>query len=201
MNAVEKTRFGLVLLLWLAGLCAAAQFAKFSVVFPTIREHYPDAGTSAGFLVSILSLMGIVLGTSAGMIVARVGFRRLLLSALVLGAAASAYQATLPPFEPMLASRLVEGLSHLVIVVAAPTLMAQVSAPRHRPVTMTLWGTFFGVAFTIVAWLGLPLVSIHGLHMLFIAHAVAMSAVAVALYFYLPRLVNAPSDQSATRLS
>jgi DHA1 family inner membrane transport protein len=190
MNAPKETRFSLVLLLWVAGLCAAAQFAKFSVAFPAIRSLYPDAGASLGFLVSILSLMGIVLGTSAGLIIARIGFRRLLLSALVLGAAVSAYQATLPGLEFMLASRVIEGLSHLVIVVAAPTLIAQVSSERHRSITLTLWGTFFGVAFSIVAWFGLPLVSRHGLHTLFLVHAAILAVIALVLYFRLPRLVN-----------
>ncbi|MEM9106122.1 MAG: MFS transporter [Pseudomonadota bacterium] len=195
MDAPSKTRFGLVLLLWAAGLCAAAQFAKFSVAFPAIRQFYPDAGTSLGFLVSILSFMGIVFGTTAGLIIARIGFRRLLLYALVLGAAVSAYQATLPGFAPMLASRVVEGLSHLVIVVAAPTLIAQVSELRHRAMTLTLWGTFFGVAFSIVAWFGLPLVSRHGLHVLFLVHAVIMAGVALVLYFQLPRLINTQPNQ------
>ncbi len=195
MDAPDKTRFGLVLLLWVAGLCAAAQFAKFSVAFPAIRSLYPDAGTSLGFLVSILSLMGIVFGTTAGLIIARIGFRRLLLSALVLGAAVSAYQATLPGFAPMLTSRVIEGISHLVIVVAAPTLIAQVSAQRHRAMTLTLWGTFFGVAFSLVAWFGLPLVSRHGLHVLFLVHATIMAAIALVLFFRLPRLVNTQPDQ------
>ena len=196
MDAPDKTRFGLVLLLWVAGLCAAAQFAKFSVAFPAIRSLYPEAGGSLGFLVSILSLMGIVFGTTAGLIIARIGFRRLLLSALVLGAAVSAYQATLPGLVPMLASRVIEGLSHLVIVVAAPTLIAQVSARRHRAMTLTLWGTFFGVAFSLVAWLGLPLVSRHGLHGLFLVHGMLMAAIALVLYFRLPRLVHTPQEQA-----
>jgi len=201
MDAPDKTRFGLVLLLWVAGLCAAAQFAKFSVAFPAIRTLYPEAGTSLGFLVSILSFMGIMFGTTAGLFIARIGFRRLLLSALVLGAAVSAYQASLPGLVPMLASRVIEGLSHLVIVVAAPTLIAQVSAQRHRAMTLTLWGTFFGVAFSLVAWLGLPLVDRHGLHVLFLVHALIMAAIAVALFVWLPRLVNTQPQQALPKMA
>ena len=194
MNGQDGTRFGLVFLLWAAGLCAAAQFAKMAVVFPTLQEHYPGAGAEVGFLISIISFLGILLGTSAGMVIARLGFRRLLLWALVLGGAVSAYQATLPPFGMMMASRFVEGISHLIIVVAAPTLIAQFSAERHRPYTLTLWGTFFGVAFSLAAWLGIPLVSTHGLHMMFIAHAAAISVVALLLYFWLPTVLPADAE-------
>lgn len=181
-----RTRFGLVFLLWFAGLCAAGQFAKISTVFAELQSTYGGAGAWSGFLVSILSLTGIVLGLAAGQTVARAGFRRLLIGALLLGAAMSAWQAVLPPFSLMLASRLLEGLSHLAIVVAAPTLIAQVSTSRHRPVTMTLWGTFFGVAFAVFAWLGAPLAREFGIASLFLAHAAAMVTVAMVLYLRLP---------------
>ncbi|MCY6380707.1 MFS transporter [Hoeflea prorocentri] len=196
MKTPTSTRFGLVLLLWAAGLGAAAQFAKVSVIFPDLRELYPDAGTEIGFLVSVISFMGIIFGTSAGMIVARVGFRRLILWALLLGAVVSAYQATLPTVVPMFASRVIEGLSHLVIVVAAPTLIAQISSDRHRPMTLTLWGTFFGVAFSLVAWFGLPLVEAYGLHSIFVAHAAFMFVVAVVLYFLLPSILEGDADRT-----
>ena len=185
MKQPVDTPVALVLLLWLAGLAAAAQFAKFSLVFPNLESLYPQAGTSLGFLITLLSLIGIILGLVAGLIVARFGFRRILLSALVLGALVSVYQATLPPFEYMLLSRVLEGLSHLAIVVAAPTLLVQISAERHRGAVMTLWATFFGVAFTLVAWLGLPLVEIYGLPSLFLAHAVFLTIVATLLHFKL----------------
>lgn len=186
MDTRENTSFALVLVLWAAGLGAAGQFAKISVIFPTIQEVYHGAGPSLGFLVSLISFLGIALGLFAGLIVARVGFRKLLLFALVLGAVLSAWQSILPSLPLMLASRVIEGASHLVIVVAAPTLIAQVSAPRHRTITMTLWSTFFGVSFAVVAWLGIPLVAEHGVGSLFVSHAAFMAAVAAALYFMLP---------------
>jgi MFS transporter, DHA1 family, inner membrane transport protein len=176
----------LVLALWVAGLCAAAQFAKISLIFPELRAIYADAGAAAGFLLSLVSLLGVVFGLVAGIVVARFGFRSLLLFALLLGALVSLYQATMPSFELMLASRLIEGASHLLIVVAAPTLIAQVSSDRYRPAAMTLWGTFFGVAYALVAWLGLPLTAAYGLHALFVAHGAAMALTAAILYLALP---------------
>ncbi len=186
LGQFARTQFGLILALWAAGLCAAAQFAKVSVIFQDLRAVYPEAGTWAGFLVTLISFMGVVLGLFAGMIVTRFGFRRPILLALVLGAALSFYQATLPWFPLMLASRFVEGLSHLIIVVAAPTLIARISSDRHRPMVMTLWSTFFGVAFALVAWLGVPLAKDHGLPALFVAHGVAMLVVVVVLFAMLP---------------
>jgi len=187
MSTPDRTPFGLVLLLYAAGLGAAAQYGKASVLFPALRAAYPDAGTAIGFIVSGIGLLGIVFGLAAGLLVARLGTRRLLLAALVFGAAMSAYQATLPALPLMIASRVAEGLSHLVIVVAAPTLIAQVSAPRHRVFTLTLWSTFFGVSFAVLAWVGQPFAARHGTGALILAHAAFMAAMAVALAIRLPR--------------
>jgi MFS transporter, DHA1 family, inner membrane transport protein len=187
MSSPQRTPYILVFVLWLAGLCAAAQFAKISLIFPELQAIYPGYGTAAGFLVTLISFMGVILGLFTGMMIARFGFRKPLIAALLLGAGLSAVQATLPPFPLMLASRLVEGLSHLAIVVAAPTLIARLSTERDRPIAMTVWGTFFGVAFAVVGYFGLPLVKAYGLPALFFAHAAAMLTIAAALFAMMPR--------------
>lgn len=187
MPDVTRTRFGLVLLLYAAGLGAAAQYGKASVLFPALRALYPEAGATLGFVVSGIGLLGIVFGLAAGLLVAGLGVRRLLVGALLFGAAMSAFQATLPALPLMIASRVAEGLSHLVIVVAAPTLIAQVSAPRHAVFTLTLWSTFFGVSFALLAWLGQPFAARHGAGALILGHAIFMAAVALALALALPR--------------
>ncbi len=160
----------IILVLWAAGLGAAGQFAKIAVPFGSLRALYPEAG----WLLSVVSLLGVVFGMSAGVLVARIGGQRLLIASLLLGAAMSLWQAALPSFAVMLASRLIEGFSHLMIVVAAPTLIADIAPQRFRAAAMTLWSTFFGVAFALIAWLGLPLVAAYGLPMLFLAHGLFM---------------------------
>ncbi len=182
----SRTSFSLILLLWAAGLGAAGQFAKMSVPFTDLQMAYPQAGVALGFLVSLISFLGIVLGLVAGLFVSRVGSRRLILPALLLGAVISLGQSFLPPLPILLASRVVEGLSHLVIVVVAPTLIAQAASDRHRAAAMTLWSSFFGVSFALVAWLGLPLVARAGIGSLFQAHAAWMLLVAGALAWRLP---------------
>ena len=187
----------LTFLLWAAGLCAAAQFAKVGLALPELARVYPDAGLGLGFLVSAISVVGALLGLLAGVLAARIGTRRLLLGGLALGALASLVQATLPPLPLLLTSRLVEGAAHLGIVVAAPTLIAAVASERLRPAAMTLWGTFFGVAFALTAWLGLPLVEARGVGALFLAHAACTAAAGVALLALLPREAVASDDGPA----
>lgn len=193
-----KTPFLLIFLLWGAGLGAAAQYAKVSVIFDQLPALFPDAGALLGFAVSLVGLLGILLGVIAGVMVARIRYRRALLTALWLGAVISGLQALSPPFEWFLGLRAIEGLSHLAIVVAAPTLIAQLSAPKDRGFTLTLWGTFFGVAFAVLTWGGLPLVARHGVQSLFAAHSAYMAVFAVILTMTLEKL---PSESMPEILS
>ncbi len=181
----QHTNFPLVFILWGAGLGAAGQYAKISVIFDQLGPVYPDAGAALGFMVSLVGFVGILLGVVAGLVVARIRYRRAMLWALWAGAAMSLFQASLPALPLMLASRVVEGMSHLAIVVAAPTLIASLSAARHTGFTLTLWSTFFGVAFTLLVALGLPLVAAYGVPALFIAHAIWMAVFAIVLTRFL----------------
>ncbi|MFD1795488.1 MFS transporter [Paracoccus aurantiacus] len=176
-----------VLLLWLSGLGAAGQFAKIGVPFSEIIERFPDAGASLGLLLSLVSLIGAVFGMIAGGLVARIGLRRAMLAALLLGAVISLLQSMMGTLAPLLASRVIEGVSHLLIVVAAPTLIAQMTPQPLRNFVMTLWSTFFGVAYALTAWLGMPLVEANGLPALFRFHGFYMLACSLLLAVVLPR--------------
>ena len=171
----------LVLLLWIAGLGAAGQFAKIAVPFVEFPLIYPGSAAHVGWLLSIISLIGAVFGAFAGALVGALGLRRMLVAGMLAGGAISLWQALLPGFGTMLVSRVLEGVTHLAIVVAAPTLIAQASPDRFRGASMALWSTFFGAGFALFAWAGLPLVETRGVGALFVAHGVAMLAIGAVL--------------------
>lgn len=173
----------LVALIWLAGLGAAAQYGKVSVTFAVLADLYPEGGALIGFALSLVGFVGIALGVVAGFLGTWIGMRRCLIGGLGFGALLSFVQASGLPLEAFLASRVLEGLSHLAIVVAAPTLIARIAPDRWRGFAMTLWGTFFGVAFSLLVWLGLPLVDVAGLGALFLAHGIWMAVFALILVF------------------
>ena len=64
-----RTNFPLVLALWGAGLGAAGQYAKISVIFDQLPGVYPDAGAALGFIVSLVGFVGILFGVIAGLLV------------------------------------------------------------------------------------------------------------------------------------
>ncbi|SHJ12330.1 MFS transporter [Wenxinia saemankumensis] len=181
MSPNDRGNWPLILALWGAGLGAAAQYGKISVIYDLLPAVWPGAGARLGWAVGLVGAVGIVLGVVAGMGVARIGYRRSLLWALWLGAALSAVQAAGLPFGWFLASRVIEGASHLAIVVAAPTLIAALATDRDRGLALTLWGTFFGVTFALIAWAGRPLALGPGPEALFAAHALCMGILALVL--------------------
>jgi predicted MFS family arabinose efflux permease len=172
----------LVLLLWCAGLGAAAQFGKVSILYDSLRASYGSSEVALGLVVSIVGMVGLIFGTTAGLLVARIGPRRAIVAALAAGAAMSALQAALPAYPLMLASRIVEGASHLAIVVVGPTMIAALAPEPQRPLAMTLWSSFFGVTYTLLALIG-PHVSTAGV---FLGHAGYMAGLAAVLALTLP---------------
>ena len=182
------------LAIWCAGLGAAAQFGKMSVIYAQLGDLYPEhRGVGIGVMVSIIGIIGLIFGTTAGLLVARVGPRRAILAALALGAAVSLVQSLMLPFALMLALRVPEGLSHLAIVVVGPTAIAATASLRFQGLVMTLWGSFFGVSFAALAYFGPGLVAAHGPGLLFQAHAAWMMLCLAALWLLMPAdLITAP---------
>lgn len=176
-----------ILAIWAAGLGAAAQFGKISVLFAELGGQYPGASVVAlGLIVSIVGIVGLIFGTTAGLFVARIGPRRAIVAAMAAGAVMSAVQAFGLSYPLMIASRVVEGVSHLAIVVVGPTVIAGLAAERFRGLAMTLWSSFFGVAFAGLALAAPPLIAAYGAAGVFVAHAGWMLALSLILRAALP---------------
>ncbi len=183
-----------VLALFFAGLGAAAQFGKISFALDALAAAYPAAGPVAlGWVVSIVGIVGLGFGTTAGLVISRIGPRRSIVGALVLGAAVSLLQAMGLPFPLLLLSRVAEGASHLAIVVVGPTVIAATAAGRWQGAAMSLWSTFFGLTYTFLALFAPGVIAGQGLAGLFLPHALWMAMMAAVLWRLLPRDPPAPA--------
>lgn len=181
--ALTALRIGL---LWAAGLVAAGQFAKVSVSFSALAAVYPGAGAGLGLLLGLIGAVGLVFGMSAGVLAAGRGPRAILVTALVAAALLSALQAALPGFGWMLLFRVAEGAAHLAVVVVAPTLIAGLAGRAWQPAALTLWSTFFAVAYALAAVAAPPLLALGGAPAVFLAHGGCAAAAALALALLLP---------------
>lgn len=169
-----------VVLLWACGVVAGLQLAKISVAFDGLQAHYGVSAASLGGVLSAMGAVGIFAGVGMGLLAPRWGLVRVLVAGLALGAMVSALQAALLPLSWLMATRVVEGLSHLAVVVSAPTLMVQSSAPGHRALVMGAWGTFVAVAYAAAGALA-PRVLPLGLPLWLAGHAALMALAAVSV--------------------
>jgi predicted MFS family arabinose efflux permease len=190
-----RTHWLLVGLLFVVGLLAAAQFGKISLALGPLGDVYGRTDTQLALGVSLVGVVGILFGATAGVMVGGIGARRVILAALALGAGLSVFQAVFPPYPVFLATRVLEGVSHLALVVAAPTIMAAVSASRDQSVVMGIWGMFFGVSFALMAVALSILLPVIGLNGLYLAHGSLMATLCVLLWPLLPRGMAAQSAQ------
>lgn len=170
----------------MAGLGAAAQFGKVAISLDSFRAVYPVGEVGLGFLISCVGAVGLTLGVVGGIVITQVGIRRAFVLGLVLAAILSALQALLPAYPVLIALRILEGATHLAIVIAGPILMARHSSDSARPAVMTLWSSFFGLSFMLIALLAPPILRAGGLEYLLLAHAIYMLLLALALWRMLP---------------
>jgi MFS family permease len=185
-----KTNWKLIAAIFVAGLFAAAQFGKLTLTLEVMQDTYSKASAWVPTLISIVGIVGLVFGVVAGPVIARVGMVRILRLSLIVGAAMSLIQAVLPPFEVFALTRIVEGFSHLGLVIAAPTLLAAASNDKDRPFAMGIWAAFFGASLAITAFFLPKILMSGGLPLLFGLHGVGMLLIAVVLTKMLP--ANSP---------
>lgn len=181
----QRSNWPLIALVWLAGLGAAAQFGKMAVMLEPLRSAYGASDVMLGLIVSCTGFAGLLLGVVSGVLVDRIGFRKAMLGGLAAGAALSALQALLPPLPVLIALRLIEGVAHLAIVVSGPVLMSYFASDAQRPAVMTLWSSFFPVAFLGLAVLTASLPDMR-LPPFLLSHALWLALVALALWRALP---------------
>ncbi len=184
-----RTNWPLIALLWTTGLLAAAQFAKLTLTLNGLQVAYPDAPVA--WAVSGVSVVGIIGGALAGFFVARIGARRSVLGAVVVSALVSVCQGLPLPFAAFMATRIIEGFGHLLLVVALPTMMVALSATRDKSVVMGLWGTFFGVSYALLALVVPSIEAWGGPRAIYLVHGALLGALWPVLWMTLPMVMSA----------
>lgn len=197
----QSTHWPRVIVLWLCGVLAAMQFSKISFAFLALQAQYAITPAQTGLLLSTVGMVGLVFGVTVGLFAQTIGYRRLLLVGLGLGAMLALLQSLTPGYMLFWLTRVLEGASHLAVVVTAPTLIVANCAPRHRSIAMGLWSTFVGVAFALTAATGGWVVSHFQVSGLLRWHAMGMAAMFVMALLLVPADVRAPADKRWPQLA
>lgn len=142
MATAERTRWSEVFAAFGAGVIGAAHIGKVPAVIPVLRTEFALDLVTAGWVVSVFSATGMIAGMAAGLLSDRLGHRRVALAGILLLAAGSAAGAVSVSGTILLATRFAEGLGYIVAVVAAPSVLAEAAATRHRRLVVGMWGAF-----------------------------------------------------------
>lgn len=180
-----RKSFLLIVFLWLSGIVAGMQFAKFSSTINLIQTDVGIDSLYSGWLLSSLGIIGIVLGVTSGVIVSRFSPLKMVVAFLWWAAAASLLQALFSQPGAMLTMRILEGFSQLILVSAAPTALLKATPKRYQTLVMTFWGTFFGVAFLVMNVLQGPIIQWGGWKAIFYCHALFSAVIALVLSLFL----------------
>ena len=153
-DPADTTHWRPILVVYAVGVMASLQVGRVAPAAESLQQTFGVGLAAIGVMVALINLAPALLGAAAGTWVDRLGPRgSLTLGCGILAAAAMAAAAPMP-WEALLALRVVEGLGYLLIVVAAPTVIAAEARGRGLARGMALWGTFFTLGLSAAAFAG-----------------------------------------------
>ena len=175
------TSWGPVLLAIGAGILAAFQVGKVHIALPSIRHSFALSLVSASWLLSALSVVGLFVATPTGSYAGKIGTKKTLILGLLLVAAASAAGAFSPTSAWLLWSRLLEGIGFVMIVVAAPSLIVELTTQADIRLALAGWSCFMPGGIALITLLAPLLLATHTWRALWLANALLILLYAVLL--------------------
>jgi MFS family permease len=179
--AIQRTRWGHVALLLAAGIGAAMQVGKVPAALATLQRELRLTLIAAAWVISMFSVVGSVLGFLAGAVADHLGARRSAALGLAGMALAGMLGAGAHGGSFLLASRALEGLGFVLVVVAIPDQLLASAAERDRRFVSALWGTYMPIGTAIALVLAPALVATHGWRFLWQTNAALLVLLAAGL--------------------
>ncbi len=180
------TPWGRLALIYLVGVVAAGQLGIVPPLVPALQRDLGLSLAMAGLAVSIVTLVGAALGVVAGGFSERIGHARALGIGVVVMAAAAALCSAADDAGTLLAARALAGVGYLLVVVAAPSLMALAAEPRHQALVLSLWGTFVPAGIALGGLAAAGFAAGAGWRIAFAVDAVLLAAALVVVLVVLP---------------
>ena len=175
-----------VLIAYALGVLATLQFGRFAPAVETLMGDLAIDLKTFGWLLSLINAAPAGFGLVAGLFAVRHGLKRTLVHAglalaLVVLASVAASELVF-----VLALRFVEGFAYLLIVVAAPTVIALFARPAMRTVLLSLWGSYFFIGLSLSAVAGGWLADLYGWRTWFLICGFGMLIAAACAQIWFP---------------
>ena len=192
---MTQTRWGIVLLGVAGGVLATMQIGKAPPALLLIRDDFGVGMVTAGWVASIVTLTGALIGFATGIVSDAVGPRRIILLGLVCLIAGSIGGGLAPTATILLITRFLEGVGYISVIVAATPLIVSACAGRDIDLAMGLWSAYFPAGIGIMIALSPVFLEFYGWRDMWYANAVL-----VVLFLFVFARVTARvegQDQSA----
>jgi len=189
-----------VLLLIGSGVVASAQVGKAIISMPVIRDDLALGLDIAGLIVAAFATLGATMGIGAGVAVGRLGARRSLIGGMGAVAVGNVIGAGAPDEMVLLAARIIEGLGFMGVVLAIPSMLAQLVRRDARDVVMAVWSAYMPAGIMLMLFAG-PLLPAIGWRTFWLANALAASVCAVLLAIFAPAMSTAPREEASRFLA
>jgi MFS family permease len=180
-----------------AGIAVALHVGKATIALPELQREFGRSLESLSWIISAFPFIGVFGGIAAGQLVRRWGDRRLLSLGLVIVSLASFAGATQHDFTGLIATRVIEGIGFVIVVVAAPTVLTRLVAPQQRNLVFSIWSTFMPAGMAISLFFGPHFA---GWQQSWIAGGILTLLAALLLPFTTPRGVLTTATATTLRL-
>lgn len=183
-----------VLIAYALSVLAAVQLGRFAPAAETVMDDLSVGLNAFGWLVSLINAAPAAFGVMAGFIAVRYGLKRSLCHAGVALAAVVLASAVTANLTLLLTLRLVEGFAYLLIVVAAPTVIALSARPAVRTTLLALWGSYFFIGLSLSSVIGGWMADLYGWRLWFLLCGFGMLVVAAGARIWLPGEADAAPE-------
>ncbi|MDF1592607.1 MAG: MFS transporter [Desulfobacterales bacterium] len=141
-DSANDTRWGIIGIVVAAGVVAAIQVGKVPPVLSVMRQELGLSQVAAGWVASLFNGCGAVLGIKDGRVADRIGPRLVLAVCVGLLGLGSLMGGLAPTAGLLFASRFIEGIGFVGLIVAAPALVVAVSRAADRRLALGIWGIY-----------------------------------------------------------
>ncbi len=189
--------------IWLTvavAVVAAMQLGKVPPAIPVLRGDLGLSLVAAGWLASLVHLIGAGIGVAAGSLADQFGRRRLVSLGLALMALGSLAGALAGNGSGLLAARAIEGLGFAAMAAGGPSLIFELSSGRDRALALGAWGAFFPAGMALGLALS-PLLLPHGWQLLWAVNGALLCAAALSFSLGTRRLTLVRPGGSAARMA
>ncbi len=181
MTDALTTRWPAVLTALFAGVVGGCAFGKMSPALPLLKDEFGLSLIQSGWLVSAFNALAASGAIFFGVFCDRVGALRFCIGGALFMAAGGLLGALVHGAPLFIASRFLEGMGFIAVIVSAPGLIVAAAAPERRGMAFGLWATYLPLGVTAIMIASPPLLAESGWRGVWVLVALAAAACALML--------------------